>query len=98
MNIIYPDKPSPRRSHRRRIYMLLAVIAIGLLGYWFYPRDVATMATLDGEQRWSLADGPPHRHVIWETAAPLAGPELPAEVEPTLVRPSLADHGRVLYF
>jgi len=98
MNIIYPDKPSPRRSHRRRIYMLLAVIAIGLLGYWFYPRDVATMATLDGERRWSLADGPPRRHVIWEKATPLAGPELPAEVERTLVRPSLADHGRVLYF
>jgi|GEM_PF-1997679 len=98
MNIIYPNKPSPRRRPRRRIYVLLALLVIALLGYWFYPRDVATMATLDGEQRWSLADGPPRRHVIWEKANLSPGPELPAAVDRTLVRPSLADLDRILYF
>jgi hypothetical protein len=98
MTLIQPTTDLPARSKRWRLYALFALLALGFLGYFLYPRNVARITTLDGKQSWPLADSPPRRQVIWQTAVPFSGPTLPDNKKTTIIQPTLDPTARVLYF
>ena len=90
---------NPTRPRLRRLFgLVILVLLLAAIAFWLYPPRRDRLATLDGQQEWSIAEAPPQRQIIWRSADVVPQPPLPKTSQPSMVRPQFSADGLTLYF
>ncbi|MDA1048995.1 MAG: hypothetical protein O3C40_00745 [Planctomycetota bacterium] len=87
-----------RRAARWILPSLALTVVVTAGVYFFAPRRLTQVSSVDGGAHWNAAEAPPRRKVVWQPAKAIDAVGLELVRGDSVIRPQLADGGSTLFF